>query len=198
MPTETLPLSDWFQEQSLVKFKSVKPIAVMPQPSKMPSPGAQSERRGTVKIKLARRTKSGKYVRAPNPFLRPTEGAAPTVSPTEFGTLPKSAQRLLALSRQFPKGMVISLAGQPVARVVPISPKPAEDGEWTPLKNQRRCELVDRKLDRTITPEELAELEALTQQMRAFVRSVAPRPLDEIRQLHQELLEEAARRRAGS
>lgn len=113
----------------------------------------------------------------------------------DWDTLPETVREFLAAVSG---GAIIERDGKLVARVVPIVPAPADDGGWTPTKNQRRCALVDRKLDRTITTEELAELEVLTRQMRAFVRSVAPRPLEEIRQLHQELLEEAAKRRAGA
>ena len=112
-----------------------------------------------------------------------------TADHLDWDTLPETVREFLATVSG---GAVIERGGTPVARVVPISPPPVDDGEWTPAKNQRRAELIDRKFDRSITPEELTELEALTQQMRRHVRAVAPRPLGEIRQLHQELSEDAA------
>ena len=112
-----------------------------------------------------------------------------TADHLNWDTLPETVREFLAAVSG---GAVIERGGKPVGRYVPIVPQPMDDGEWTPAKNQRRAELVDRKIDRSITPEETAELEVLTQQMRRYVRAVAPRPLDEIRQPHQELLEEAA------
>ncbi len=117
-----------------------------------------------------------------------------TAERLDWDALPETVREFLAAVSG---GAVIERGGKPTVRVVPITTPPVGDGEWTPAKNQRRCELVDRKIGRSITPEELEELDALTQQMRRYVRKVAPRPLDEIRQLHQELLEEAAKRRAG-
>jgi hypothetical protein len=71
-------------------------------------------------------------------------------------------------------------------------PIPPAD-EWTPAKNARRCELIDREIDEVITPEEAGELAALQGEARQYVNRVAPRPLPELRALHEQLLEKAAK-----
>jgi hypothetical protein len=58
-------------------------------------------------------------------------------------------------------------------------------------KNARRCALVDREIDGTLTPEEAVELEVLQQQMLRERRRLAPVPMDDLRRLHQELLSKA-------
>lgn len=63
--------------------------------------------------------------------------------------------------------------------------------EWTEEKNQRRCQLVDREIDGTISVVEKAELNRLQAEMLAYRRKVAPLPLEELRELHQELLRQA-------
>lgn len=72
------------------------------------------------------------------------------------------------------------------------TPPPAAD-EWTPAKNARRSELIDREIDEVITPEEARELEGLQEVAERYVNRVAPRPLKELRALHEQLLEKAAR-----
>jgi len=71
----------------------------------------------------------------------------------------------------------------------------AEAGEWTDQKNQRRCELIDRKYDHGLSPAEEAELTVLQDAMHRFIDRVAPLPLDAARRLHQELLLKAAQAR---
>ena len=83
-----------------------------------------------------------------------------TADHLDWDTPPETVREFLATVSGV---AVIERGGTPVGRCVPIVPQPTDDGEWTPAKNQRRCELVDRKIDRTITPEELDELESLTQ-----------------------------------
>lgn len=72
---------------------------------------------------------------------------------------------------------------------VGCSPNPTA---WTPEKNTRRCELIDREIDGIITPSEAAELAELQNQMRRHVNRVAPLPLEELRKLRDELLRKAA------
>src|SRR5262249_33820014 len=81
----------------------------------------------------------------------------------------------------------------PVAWVVPASP-PAANGDepWTEAKNQRRCDLIDRKHAGSLTPPEAAELAQLQEQMLRHRQRVAPLPLEDARRLHQELLNKAA------
>jgi hypothetical protein len=63
--------------------------------------------------------------------------------------------------------------------------------DWTDAKNDRRCELVDRQIGGTLTPDEAAELADLQQQMLRHRDRVAPLPLEYARKLHQELLKRA-------
>lgn len=65
----------------------------------------------------------------------------------------------------------------------------ASDSEgWTEQSNARRCQLIDRQIQDTITAEEAAELDQLQQSLRRYLDSVAPLPLDGARRLHAELL----------
>lgn len=111
-----------------------------------------------------------------------------TADRLDWDTLPETVCEFLAAVSG---GAVIERDGKLVGRYVPIVPTPADDGEWTPAKNERRAELIDRKFDRSITPEELAELEVLTEQMRRFIDRIAPLPLEPLRQMHQQLVEKA-------
>jgi DNA-directed RNA polymerase subunit F len=67
------------------------------------------------------------------------------------------------------------------------------EGPWTKEKNDRRCKLIDREIDGTLTAAETLELAQLQQQMLRWLGQVAPLPLEDARRLHQELLEKAAR-----
>jgi hypothetical protein len=90
-----------------------------------------------------------------------------------------------------PDGTVLELGGRPVARLLPPLPPvngPADDAEWTDAKNRRRCELIDREIDGTLTPEQAQELAILQRQMLHYRHRVAPLPLEDARRLHQELL----------
>jgi hypothetical protein len=92
-----------------------------------------------------------------------------------------------------PAGSVLELDGRPVAWVVPAAPSSANgDGAWTEAKNQRRCDLIDRKYAGHLTPPEAVELAQLQEQMLRHRRQVAPLPLEDARRLHQELLNKAA------
>ena len=101
-----------------------------------------------------------------------------------------------------PEGSVLELDGRPVARMVPASAAqnghPGSADDWTDAKNDRRCELVDRQIDGTLTPGEAAELADLQQQMLRYRDRVAPLPLEYARKLHQELLRRAAAAETGS
>jgi hypothetical protein len=93
-----------------------------------------------------------------------------------------------------PDGTIVELNGHAVARVVPVSPAPATGGaaeSWTEAKNARRCTLIDREIDGTLTPAEAQELEQLQQQMLRYRRQVAPLPLEATRRLHEQLLARA-------
>jgi hypothetical protein len=88
-------------------------------------------------------------------------------------------------------GCVVELAGRAVAQVLPPpadrngEPTPADD--WTEAKNARRCELIGKEVDGTLTPAEQTELEDLQEQMLRHRHRVAPLPLAYARQLLEEL-----------
>ena len=65
----------------------------------------------------------------------------------------------------------------------------AVQSKWTSEKNHRRCELVDKEIEGTLWLAEEAELEILQGEMLAHRRKVAPLPLSDLRELHQELLQ---------
>lgn len=93
-----------------------------------------------------------------------------------------------------PEGSVVEVNGRPVARMLPADPGPpnGEAGGWTPERNRRRSDLIDKKFSTGLTPAEETELAALTAGLRRFIDRVAPVPLDDVRRLHQELVEKAA------
>ena len=65
---------------------------------------------------------------------------------------------------------------------------PTDNGEWNDAKNERRCELIDKDIQGTLSAAEGRELELLTQEMRIHRRAVAPIPLAGATRLHQQLL----------
>jgi hypothetical protein len=97
------------------------------------------------------------------------------------------------------EGAAVELGGRPVARGFP-PPSPAngsaEPSAWTPEQNRRRCELIDRKYAAGLTPDEEGELAVLPSAMHRFI-AAAPLPIEAARQLHQELMEKAARAVTG-
>ena len=90
------------------------------------------------------------------------------------------------------QGSVVELNGLAVACVVPVSPAPEENGDWTQAKNERRCDLIDKEIDGTLTPAEAVELQALQQAMLSYRNKVAPLPIAAARRLHDELLARAS------
>jgi hypothetical protein len=107
--------------------------------------------------------------------------------------LDASLRQLVLTLAGDPAGSVLELGGRPVAWVVPAVLSPSNgDEEWTDAKNQRRCDLIDRKYAGSLTPAETVELAQLQEQMLRHRRRVAPLPLDEARRLYQELLNKAA------
>jgi hypothetical protein len=113
-----------------------------------------------------------------------------------WDALPEPVRQFLRGVAAAPEGAVIEQNGEPLVRVMPV-PRPANgtppDGEWTAALNRRRCDLIDREIDGTLTPDDRVELEALQSQLRRCVDRVAPLPLEPLRRLHQELLEKAAK-----
>jgi hypothetical protein len=102
-------------------------------------------------------------------------------------------QFVLSLSRDR-RGSVVELEGKEVLRAFPPEngADPA-DHEWTNAKNNRRCDLIDKEIDGTITSAEAAELEDLQEQMLRYRHRVAPLPLAYAGRLLVELEERAAR-----
>jgi hypothetical protein len=102
-------------------------------------------------------------------------------------------QFVLGLSVE-PMGAVLELKGQAVACVVPV---PGDNGNgaapeaWTEARNARRCDLIDREIDGTLTAEEAVELHHLQHEMQRYLRRIAPLPLADTRFLYQDLLERA-------
>jgi len=94
-----------------------------------------------------------------------------------------------------PEGSLLELDGQPIARVLPASA--ARNGEsmvaddWTDARNLRRCALIDKEVDGTLTPDEQKELEDLQEQMLRHRHRVAPLPLAYARQLLEQLEKKA-------
>lgn len=102
-------------------------------------------------------------------------------------------QFILSLSVD-PDGSLLELEGRVLLQVLPVPVGGnGSAGDWTEAKNARRCLLIDREIDGLLTPEEAAELAQLQQEMLRHRRRVAPLPLQDARQLHQELLERARR-----
>jgi hypothetical protein len=90
------------------------------------------------------------------------------------------------------EGSLLSLGGHAFARIVPLAAGKAalaEHTEWTEALNNRRCELVDKEIEGTLTAAEAAELAGLQGAFQRYLRGVAPLPLDDARRLHRELLE---------
>jgi hypothetical protein len=63
------------------------------------------------------------------------------------------------------------------------------DETWTDEKEARRRELIDNDIAGTLTPDERTELALLDWQGNSHYDKVAPRPLEGVRQLHQQILD---------
>ena len=62
--------------------------------------------------------------------------------------------------------------------------------EWTESKNARRCLLVDREINGTLTAAERKELKALQSELSRYRQSVAPLPIQELRGIYDQLLQQ--------
>ncbi len=92
------------------------------------------------------------------------------------------------------RGSVVELEGKEVLRAFPPDNGEApKEQDWTNAKNNRRCDLIDREIDGTITAGEAKELENLQEQMLRYRHRVAPLPLAYAGRLLAELEEKAAR-----
>jgi hypothetical protein len=104
----------------------------------------------------------------------------------------EAVRRFVLAAAVDPAGSVLELNGQPVAWIVPFVASTANGDEpWTEAKNQRRCDLIDRKYAGGLTPPEAVELAQLQDEMLRHRQRVAPLPLEDARRLHQELLTKA-------
>jgi hypothetical protein len=68
---------------------------------------------------------------------------------------------------------------------------------WTEEKNDRRCELIDKDIEGTISESEELELERLQERFHEYLDTVAPPPMEGARRLHQELLDKKRQRERG-
>ena len=69
------------------------------------------------------------------------------------------------------------------------STQTSELTQWTDSKNARRCLLVDRDIDGTLTAAERRELKALQAELSRYRQLVAPLPIQELRSLHDQLMQ---------
>jgi len=111
----------------------------------------------------------------------------------------ESVRRFVLSLASDPQGTVLELDGRAVVWVVPATgPAPDGDEPWTEERNQRRCDLIDRKYAGALTPAEALELAHLQARMLRYRQHVAPLPLDDARRLHQELLARATKHQADA
>jgi hypothetical protein len=77
------------------------------------------------------------------------------------------------------------------------APCPEIEGEtWTEAKNQRRCDLIDRKYAGGLTQVEARELAWLQALMLRHRERIAPLPIENARRLYEELLSDVSASRA--
>jgi hypothetical protein len=101
-------------------------------------------------------------------------------------------QFLLSLSVDH-EGAVVELEGKEVLRVFPPQRGEEPNGtDWSENKNDRRCELIDRQIEGTLSPTEATELEDLQEQMLRYRHRVAPLPMARARKLLEDLERKAA------
>jgi hypothetical protein len=70
------------------------------------------------------------------------------------------------------------------------TPALGPEDRWSDEKNARRCELIDKEIDGSISDTEREELGQLQAQVDEYVRRVAPRPLNELEEIKRLLLRE--------
>ena len=59
--------------------------------------------------------------------------------------------------------------------------------EWTGEMNDRRCDLIDKAIDETITSEEAQELKGLEERLNGYMKQRGLLLVDEARALHNSL-----------
>ena len=116
----------------------------------------------------------------------------PTISEIEAGNRRVSAEEIARFAEVYEVGIEWLFGQGPEKRVNrrdrSVALQNDAPTEWTEEKNARRCELIDRKIQNTITADEAEELETLQQAIERHLDRVAPLPLDGARRLHAELL----------
>lgn len=60
-------------------------------------------------------------------------------------------------------------------------------GNWTEEQNDRRCDLIDKEINDSLSVIEKCELEELQRRMRAYIKIVAPLPIKEVKAFHEHL-----------
>jgi hypothetical protein len=109
-------------------------------------------------------------------------------------SLPEVVRQAIQALTAEPAGTVIERDGRPTYRLLAYPrPETAIADDWTDVKNDRRCDLIDKDIAGGLTPDERVELEELQLELRRHVNRVAPLPLDALRKLQAELLDKAAR-----
>ena len=73
----------------------------------------------------------------------------------------------------------------------PVGDPAVRDEAWTMDRNQRRHDLIDKQIEETITLEEAVELAHLQSAFARWLDAKAPLPLDHVRKLHDQLVEQA-------
>ncbi|MCI0357119.1 MAG: hypothetical protein L0211_01370 [Planctomycetaceae bacterium] len=67
-------------------------------------------------------------------------------------------------------------------------PTPADaNGQWTEAKNARRFALIDKEIAGTLSQKEAEELAGLSREIDDYLLRVAPLPIHEARELHEQL-----------
>lgn len=65
--------------------------------------------------------------------------------------------------------------------------------EWTEAQNARRFALIDKEIAGQLTSAEADELAQLQREMDDFLQQVAPLPLEAVRKLHEQLVQQTRR-----
>ena len=93
---------------------------------------------------------------------------------------------VLQTVRTWPPELRQNLAGEILESLEADSSTPSAERSQT--MNARRCALIDKEIDGTLTPAERVELELLQKQAVAYRDRVAPLPIEGARTLHQQLV----------
>lgn len=79
---------------------------------------------------------------------------------------------------------IIQILATNVGQIVPV----AQNEEWSGQKSARRLELIDKRIQQQLSPDEAIELARLTELMRACCDTEETLPLEGARRLHRQLL----------